>query len=297
MKITNSAGLPDLIVRAVESDPYSKAGSDYSVTQLLDPPQLRKLMRDHADDISEDVSDRMWALFGSAGHVVLERAAGPGDLSEQRFYMPTPVGVVSGQIDHYAPETGQLTDAKVTSVYKVKEAKVSGIPEWTAQLNMQACLMRHSGIYPQQLNIMAICRDWTKSRAANEKDYPNKVELIDIPMWGESKALEYLTERAVLHHEVMEDGLELPCSDHERWKRDDTYAVMRKGRKRALRVLESKELVRQYLVENGLAEPDDKGHMHLADDIYVETRPGAYVRCDEYCPVSMYCKQYKWEGE
>lgn len=71
--LTNRFNLPDTIVRAVEYDNHKVAG-DISVTQLISPPQMRMLRRE-ADQIVEDVSDKLWALLGTALHAVLERSA------------------------------------------------------------------------------------------------------------------------------------------------------------------------------------------------------------------------------
>ena len=69
--ITNKYGLPDSFVEAVKLDHHVTVG-DISCTQLIDSPQIRYLKKNH--DIEEDVMDRMWALFGSAVHHILERS-------------------------------------------------------------------------------------------------------------------------------------------------------------------------------------------------------------------------------
>ena len=87
MKITNKKGLPELLVRAVKNDPYSPGErTDISATTLIRPPQQVALSRFHASDLVEDAADRVWALLGSATHNILERAAGPEDISEERYY-------------------------------------------------------------------------------------------------------------------------------------------------------------------------------------------------------------------
>lgn len=291
MKITNLYNLPGLMIRAVENDPYSKAGSDYSITQLIDPPQLRRLARDHADEIEEDVSEQIWKLYGQAMHSILERAARPTDIVEQRFYLPTDYGVISGQIDLYETDTGTLSDTKVTSVWKVKRSLKEPIYDWEMQLNFQAQLMRAAGIYPKKLQIVAICRDWSLGGAKREKDYPKRAETIPIQMWDQAKAKAELEKRAEMHWQVMENGHDIPCTDAERWKKEDGYAVMKKGSKRATRVFYLLEETRQYLMDHELAEIED-GKYVLSDDVYVETRPGSYARCEDYCQVAKFCPQF-----
>lgn len=295
MNITNKHGFPDAIVRAIQNDNYSKAGSDFSVTQLIDPPQLRWLMHKHFADISEDVSDRLWALYGQSIHGIIERARSAEDIAEQRFYMPTSYGIVSGQIDLYTPADGVLSDFKVTSVYKIKRALKEAPYEWTWQLNMQAELMRHAGIDPEHLQIVALARDWQKGAALRDHDYPQRAVRIPIEKWNSAEAHDLIEERAHLHWQAMHKDKFDGCKDRERWKREDQYAVMKKGGKRALRLLDSVEETRAWLKEKGYAEEDDLGGVHIVDGIYVETRPGAYVRCAEYCPVSPFCGQFQGE--
>jgi len=69
--IVNQHGLPEEFVRAVQVDKHRNTG-DISVTQLIDAPQIRYLRR--FNDITEDAMDRMWALFGTAVHHILERS-------------------------------------------------------------------------------------------------------------------------------------------------------------------------------------------------------------------------------
>lgn len=77
MRLTNRYGLPEALVRAVESDPYYSGGADFTATGLTTPPQVAALRRIHWRQITEDVSERVWALLGSAVHEILDRAATP----------------------------------------------------------------------------------------------------------------------------------------------------------------------------------------------------------------------------
>jgi hypothetical protein len=45
--LTNKHGLPEAIVRAVMNDPYDRGNCDFTVTQLLQPPQLARLTREN----------------------------------------------------------------------------------------------------------------------------------------------------------------------------------------------------------------------------------------------------------
>lgn len=86
MKLTNRLDLPDTIVKAVANDPYSMRGSRISATSLYGAPRPRVLRQRFANEITEDVSDRLWALVGQIGHGILERAmhkANPHEVLEE----------------------------------------------------------------------------------------------------------------------------------------------------------------------------------------------------------------------
>lgn len=71
MSLTNKYNLPQTLVDAASIDNHRTAG-DISVSELIDAPQIRFLKKTHK--IQEDISDRVWALFGTGIHSVLEKA-------------------------------------------------------------------------------------------------------------------------------------------------------------------------------------------------------------------------------
>lgn len=264
--LTNRLALPEAIVQAVANDSYSPGKSDISVTGLLTPPFQRKLRREV--EVVEDVSDRIWALLGQLMHSLLERAhQGEGQV-ETRLYMPIEGWVVSGQFDLYTDQT--LWDYKLTSVWSRL-----GKPEWEWQLNFLRLLAAHNGMEVNALKIVTVYRDWTKSKTF-DGDYPkSQVEVIDIPVWPLEVAQERMAERVRLHQQPNPD----PCSDEDRWKVDDIYALKKEGRKAAVRLYTSREEA------NSAAKALGKGHS-------VEYRPGAYKRCESYCNVAHSCPAY-----
>src|SRR3989304_3857845 len=119
MKLTNRANLPQAMMNAVSNDGYRQA-EGISVTRLIDSPLVRHLRSLHHDSIEEDVSDRIWALFGQVVHTILERANTTG-MVEQRLYATVEGKTISGQFDHL--ENGILTDWKLPSVWSVVYGK------------------------------------------------------------------------------------------------------------------------------------------------------------------------------
>jgi hypothetical protein len=135
-----------------------------------------------------------------------------------------------------------------------------------------------SGWDVKGVEVWVICRDFSKARA-KEDNYPNNpIQIIELPLWSEMKALEYLHARIELH-----DGEEMaPCSDEDRWATQEQFAVMRKGRKRAMRVLPSKDKALRYAASQNLT----------ASDFSIVHRPRTYTRCENFCSVSKWCPQH-----
>jgi hypothetical protein len=85
-------------VNVVANDEYSAGDADASVTELLGPPRKAVLEEQHADELEEDASDRIWSLFGQSLHSVLERANETG-VAERRLSVDCEGWKVSGGMD------------------------------------------------------------------------------------------------------------------------------------------------------------------------------------------------------
>jgi hypothetical protein len=274
MRITNKAGLPDAIVWAVLNDRYDAGESHITVTRLIDAPQVRILARRHWEELEEDVADRIWALLGQVVHGILERAETIA-LTEERLFANIESWRVSGQFDRLVlfPD-GTLQDYKLTSVWSVING---GKIEWERQLNCLRLLAHVNGYQVERLQIIAILRDWSKGKARRGENYPAiQVQVLDVPVWSLDEAERYMHERVRLHQQA-EQGQVPECTAEERWEQPTTYAVRRKGRKTAIRVLENQAEAEAMAEEAGG---------------YVGVRPGRSVRCEEYCPVSRFCPQF-----
>lgn len=281
MRITNKHNLPESIVRAVER--HDHKGADYSATQLLNPPRILHLTRRHEDELTQDVSERLWALRGSAIHSIAERGEGYEQYSE--IYMEQEIsGVqVSGTADLYDIPTETLYDFKDTSVWTIIFG--SRLEDWERQVNIYAYLMRQEGYEVQDAQIIAFMRDWQKSKAKFDPNYPqDSVAVFTIPVWTEEEQYAYLVSRVATMESCKDTPDEaLPfCSDSERWKKETKHAVMKEGRKSAVKVHDVKEYA--------LKQAEELGPNH-----YVQTRPGEAKRCAEYCDVSRFCNQYQEE--
>lgn len=275
-ELTNQYNLPESLVSALAADWYVKQG-DISVTGLIQPPRLRQLMIRYEDQVVEDASDKIWLLLGSAVHNVLERADTTRSLQEERLQTKVNGWTVTGAADLWE-EPGIVSDYKVTSVW----ATMNGAkPEWIAQLNTYGYLYRQAGFPVNKLRIVAIYRDWSKGRAKAGNGYPKcAAGVVNVPVWSDVQVEAWLVERVKIHQAAARlPDKDLPmCTAEERWERPTTYAVMKQGRKSALRVFEDHETAQ--------AMADDKGKGH-----WVEVRPGESIRCEQYCPVAHICKE------
>jgi len=283
MIITNKHGVPEPLVTLASKEYYSKGTSQYSVTEIMSPPKIKRLREQYNDQIKQDVSDMLWNLLGSALHVVMERGVTDGWTMEERLYKEVDGVTVSGAIDiqQETPEGVVIIDYKFTSAWAVMQEK----EEWQQQLNVYKWLVetvKRKKVVG--LKICALVRDF--NRHETKEGYPKaSIEMVDIPMWDSVKTEAYVRERLNLHRDAKvsaDFGDELPaCSDTDRWQSETIYAVKREGRKTAIRLFKTIEEA------NELAEKE-KG--------YVETRLGEPKRCTgNYCGVAEWCEQYQGE--
>lgn len=277
MKITNNAGLPEPIVRAVEWSDRDIGNSDYTITQLIKPPRMVALERTHREELTEDATDRIWALMGSAAHEVLRRSAPDGQIVEKRFFATVAGKVVSGQID-YSPETAEVFDYKFTSVWAVKEGVK---PEWEQQLNAYRYLLHVNEIRtPETLSIVAILRDWSKLEAKRNRDYPQVgVMVLPVRIWPVEHSEKWIRGR-IEEHETAKTTLP-DCTEEDMWAKPAVYAVKKKGGSRA--------------IPGGLCKSNDEATKLIGGDpkLEIEFRPGERIRCASYCSVADHCIQYR----
>ncbi len=271
MKLTNVLSLPPSVVRAVSNDSYNSGESDHTVTSLLKPPFMRKLQTLHADDLTEDVSDRIFSLIGQATHTILDRAADDTCIVEKRFFIERLGQKISGQADFIDLATSGLSDYKITSRHVVS----GGIkPEHEQQLNLLKLLAEENGIPElKRLEIIAILRDWSKMKLMRERDYPkSQVAVIRSPIWPKVAAEAFLLER-IKAHQHPNPPL---CTAEERWQKPERYAVMAKGKKRATKVYDDAKSAANHVATIG-------------NGAKVETRPSEPTRCMHYCNVAQFC--------
>lgn len=280
MKITNNYGLPEPLVRAVSSHKHDKGGADYSVTELIKPPRISALEKQHADELEEDASDRLWALMGSAGHEVLRRASEDG-IVEERCHVEFAGKKISGQLD-YGKADNAIYDYKFTSIWAVKDGVK---PEWEQQLNVYKWMAEQYGVIVKELVIVCILRDWNINEAKRNPELPqSQVVVFRLRIWSKQMVELWLTNRIQLH-ENARNGWLPDCTSDETWERPAKFAVKKKGAQRATKLHNTAdEAVRDVTSRGSLYE--------------IERRPAERPRCENYCSVSGFCSQYQqWKKD
>lgn len=292
----NKFNLPETIVRAVSNDDYDRGDSVISVTQLISPPRIVVLQKANENNLEADVSDRIPSLLGTAVHKIVEKGAEGLDnyVLEERLFLEVFGWKISGAVDVQIDNgdgTWAINDYKVTSVYSVLSEK----PEWEEQLNCYAYLAYESkGRKVTSLKIVAILRDWLRKQAELKSDYPqSQVVVVDIPLWPYEKQKAYVEDRVSKHQaaqNAVDNGEPVSyCTDQERWVRGETWALMKEGRKSAVKLYDNKEDAINAAKELGESKGLSTGH-------YVEHRPGSPIRCaGNYCLVSNWCRQWQEE--
>lgn len=284
MKLTNKYGLPETFVNILARPTYNKGGAHLSATEIISSPRIVQLKRRHWDDLEEDVSDKLFAMLGTAMHNMLEHGKADNHIIEQRLHVNVEGWDISGAIDLQViePDGVVVQDYKTTGAWAVMNPKI----DWEQQLNIYAYLVeRVKGTPVKAVQVTAIIRDHNKRDAKNKEGYPKApFKVIDIPLWTYEQRENFIKERIRLHsnaHFAAETNDTLPlCTPEEMWEKPTSYAVRKLGNKRATAVCETQDEAEAKIEELG------KGYE-------IEVRPGERTRCAEYCQVRDFCSQWK----
>lgn len=285
MKFTNVLNLPEVLENAVRNDAYDPGESDVTVTGLIAPPRQTILRKRFDSQITEDIADRLWALFGQVAHGVLERAGEDVNmLTEERLYKMVEDLKVGGQVDSMTlveSENGwTITDYKFVTVWRFMDGRVPD--EYVEQLNAYAAIFRANGFEVDRLSLLAMYRDWSVGRSKSGGNYPPKgAGLWNVPLWPKQTAEEWLIRKVLALKAADEKKTaDLPeCTPADRWEKQTTWAVMKEGRKSAVKIHYS-----QGDAETMLHEKDSKH--------YIDVRQGESIRCASYCAASEFCDQW-----
>ena len=296
MKITNNHNLPEPYYKSCLRDSHPRFGWDtFSVTELMKGTKEIILTRRHWEELEKDCADMCWAVFGTAVHSVMEGHDGEHELAEQRVSMTIPCGeygdiTVSGGFDLYNGQTQTITDYKTAGVFayqmKVKEWLDS---DWAKQLRIYWLILAKAGFPVKHVKNTVFLKDWSKTQARRDASYP-QLPIVEIDhdfgeVFGSEVAADLMADLSAKITEVLRykdaPEEEIPdCTKEERWERDEKWAVMKEGRKSAVKLHYSQADADNHISELG------KGH-------YIEHRPGISVKCIDYCDCASKCSFYK----
>jgi hypothetical protein len=293
VKLHNKFNLPEVFLdaAAAKQAAYDKGDVRRSVTQLLTPPRVDRLRSEYYSDMESDVSRETFALFGSAVHHILEEHAGDDTIVEERLFYELCGWKFSGALDvqrFYPDNTVGIEDYKVTTVYSVMKSGDKCKPEWVQQLNIYRYMLEKiKKIQVREIKVVAIFRDWSGSKAAQDELYPEApIFPVVLPMWTMDETEEFIKKRILAHQEAemyVDLGYELPmCNAEDRWENGRKWAIQKPTHKRA------------KSIHNSLEEAEAVLSTMPDEDFEIIERPGVRSRCSgNWCGVAKWCNQWQ----
>lgn len=284
MTVTNKLHLPEAFVKAVSVVRHNEPGC-FSATTLNKGAKEIILSDRHFEEITVDAADSVWAVWGTAVHALLESQP-DNNFHEESFKVPVANSYVTGQVDSYDMEHATIYDWKTASVWKVMKGDFS---DWYKQGMTYAWLLKQNGLELRHCIFIALLKDHSKSKAKTDASYPQS-PVVTYEFEVTPEELEQAGARITAKvkdieaAELMGDDDIEPCTAEERWADPEKYAVMKNGRKSAVRVFDT-----LIDAENCAGE--------LGNSHYVETRPAVSRKCGKYCLCKDFCNFYKSEQE
>lgn len=279
MKVTNVLGLPQAFVDAVSVERHNEKGC-YSATTILHGACETILQERHYDEIEVDASDSIWAVFGSAVHSIFEKQ-NTGTIKEAFYSVPVSHSKVTGRVDSYDPQTQTLHDFKSCSSWKVI---YQDFDDWYKQGMIYAWLMKKNGVEVKRCEFIALMKDHSKSKAKTDSNYPQLPTYIyrfDVTEKALAEIEKFIFDKVaeLEKAELVADEELMPCTKEERWATEDKWAIMKEGRKTALKVCTSEEEAKSLMKDLGGTS--------------IEYRAGESKKCSDYCTVCQFCPFYK----
>ena len=279
MNVKNELGLPQAFINALNLEKHNEKGC-YSATTLLKGACETILADRHFDEIEIDVADCVWQIWGTAVHLIFEKAGIEG-FTEEKFSVPVSNSKVTGRVDLYDLENETVYDWKTASTWKVQ---FNDFSDWDKQGLIYAWLMKQNGLKVKEIKFVALLKDHSKSKARKDSEYPQKPVVVHTVKATEEslKEIEAFINMKVRQFEVaetLEDEKLTPCTKEERWESPAKYAVMKTGRKTAIKLFDTKEEAEKNMVSIG--------------GTYVEERKAESKKCLDYCNCKEFCPFWK----
>ena len=279
MIITNRNNLPQVLIDSIEEN-HIPVEKHYSVTTLLNPIREILLIRRHYNEIKQDISDMVWLIFGSAVHKLIEDADKTGFAEYKLENLVIDDYYLTGICDLYDKANFTIVDWKTTSVWKIIHKDFEA---WRKQGLMYAWLLRKRGYHTKKLKFHALLKDWSSADAKYKADYPKhpiyvwEYEVTEGDMLEIQSFIETQFKLIIACEKLKDDELPI-CSPEERYNPGDKYAVMKQGRKTAIKVCDSEE---------------EASALITSSDMYIEVRLGEDRKCNDYCICKEFCSYWR----
>ena len=157
--------------------------------------------------------------------------------------------------------------------------------DWYKQGMTYAWLLKQNGLEVRRCRFIALLKDHSMTKAETDSSYPQApVFTYEFEITPEEleQAGARITAKVkdIEAAELLSDDDIEPCTPEERWADPEKYAVMKNGRKSAVRVFDT-----LIDAENCAGE--------LGNSHYVEHRPAVSRKCGKYCLCKDFCNFYK----
>ena len=273
---------------------YIRIGSDVSVTELMDSPQIVHLRERHRPKLTvTELDDIIPALMGTGLHNVLQsylrtEANTTGKWLIERKMVSVVDGIrIAGKFDALR-DLKHMYDIKTAATWKYI---FGGTSDYEKQLNMYDYMMRQDGFNIETLTIFMVFKDWAGGKIW-EKGYPqNRQVIIPIKKWDNLLQEAYIKGRVDgwVQAKALPDNKLPKCTPSERWAEKEVFKLYRtKTAKRATKVCETATGAKSY---QDVCRTNDK--KAWANSYIVPFHPKPWKRCESWCSVKDYCHQYK----
>lgn len=283
MKTTNNAGLPQAFVNFVSDVRHNRPGT-LSATTLLKGDKEIVLYDRHFDELEQDAADLVWASFGTAFHAIMEKQDTEA-FKEEAFEVEVEGWKVTGRVDFYDMKNETLGDYKTASVWKVI---YKDFEDWKKQGLTYAWLMKQHGLEVKRCEFTAFLKDHSKTEAKRKPDYPQvpvfkyAFDVTESNLEETEARIRAKIKSVTEAYKLGDDDIE-PCTAEERWETATKYAVMKEGRKTAVKLFDDRETADLYLSQTG----------GTTAGLYVQERKGESKKCADYCPCAEFCNFYR----
>ena len=201
---------------------------------------------------------------------------------EESFKIPVGNSFVTGQVDSYDMENATIYDWKTARVWKIQYADFT---DWRQQGLTYAWLLQQSGLEVKKCRFVALLKDHSKSKAKFDANYPQSpvyiYEFAVTPADLEATCARILKKVQEIEaaQKMSDDEIEA-CTAEERWADAEKWALMKNGRKTAVKLYDNQQEAEAAAGEQG-------------NSYYVEPRPAVSRKCGDYCNACKWCNFYK----